>query len=280
MLEVTHNNHSMVNPPKRRRKNNGGSDTRIDRSRSTSRESAGSEGRAASVHSNWKRPQTRTVALDTAKRTMSHRPPPQRVHSGDDDDEDEDEADDDNDEGDDDNDNNNDDEDSQSDGDDSAQNQNQTLMKPNPSNTTYRYGVTTHTRTEANQMVQQRNSEPSTDLQTTHHAPNAIWNDIDNQMQEVKVEKTAVHDFVSNYLFPKLKFVLGAGINLEYSTQPKSICSLVMAGCHQDHSTEGLMWWGTAKKQTINEIKRLRNDASKNLKIAFLGKSTVQSLVT
>jgi hypothetical protein len=91
-------------------------------------------------------------------------------------------------------------------------------------------------------------------------------------MQEVKIEKTAVHDFVTNYLFPWLKFLRGAGVSLEYSTETKSICGLVMAGCHQKHSTEGMRWWGTAKKQTINEIKRLRNNASKNLKISFLGK--------
>jgi hypothetical protein len=107
---------------------------------------------------------------------------------------------------------------------------------------------------------------------TANTAPKAIWSNIDNQMQEVKIEKTAVHDFVSHYLFPKLKFLRGAGVNLEYSTKTNSICGLVMAGCHQEHSTEGMMWWGTAKKQTISEIKRLRNDASKNLKISFLGK--------
>jgi hypothetical protein len=46
-----------------------------------------------------------------------------------------------------------------------------------------------------------------------------------------------------------------------------------MAGCHQLHSSEGMVWWGVARKQTVNEIKRLRNDASKILKTAFLGKN-------
>jgi hypothetical protein len=86
--------------------------------------------------------------------------------------------------------------------------------------------------------------------------------------------KTAVHDFVANYLFPKLKFVRGtAVVNMEYSTDTKSLCALVMARCHQEHSAEGMIWWATAWKQTIQEKKRLRNDASKNLKTAFLGKS-------
>jgi hypothetical protein len=104
--------------------------------------------------------------------------------------------------------------------------------------------------------------------------PLAVWNTIDESMKQVKVEKTAVHDFVANYLFPKLKFVRGtAGVNMEYSTDARSLCALVMAGCHQEHSAEGMIWWASARKQTIQEIKRLRNDASKNLKTTFLGKT-------
>jgi hypothetical protein len=49
-----------------------------------------------------------------------------------------------------------------------------------------------------------------------------------------------------------------------------------MYGCHQEHSPEGMLWWAIAKKQTVNEIKRLRNDASKNLKSAFLGTWIIQ----
>ena len=110
-------------------------------------------------------------------------------------------------------------------------------------------------------------------------APLAVWNTIDESMKEVKVEKTAVHDFIVNYLFPKLKFVRGAAvINMDYSTDKKIICGLVMAGCHQEHSTKGMIWRAIARKQTIQEIKRLQNDASKNLKPAFLGKSVEGSM--
>ena len=149
----------------------------------------------------------------------------------------------------------------------------QVLLKQNQSHNMYNYEMTTSARQSGRMTTLEtqpgRNQHSFT---PSNNAPKAIWNSIENQMKEVKMEKTAVHDFVSNYLFPKLKFLRGAGINLEYSSEAKSICGLVMAGCHQEHSTEGMMWWGTAKKQTINEIKRLRNDASKNLKISFLGK--------
>jgi hypothetical protein len=137
----------------------------------------------------------------------------------------------------------------------------------------YTYQVATTNNTQLN--LQRTDSERPRSSRPTppKPQPNTVWKDIDENMKQVKVEKTAVHDFVSNNLFPKLKFVRGSGVNMDYSTEPRSICSLVMAGCHQIHSSEGMVWWGVARKQTVNEIKRLRNDASKTLKRAFLGKN-------
>ncbi len=51
-----------------------------------------------------------------------------------------------------------------------------------------------------------------TSAQLPTNAPLAIWTKIDKSMKQVKVEKTAVHDFVANYLFPKLKFVRGSKV--------------------------------------------------------------------
>jgi hypothetical protein len=137
----------------------------------------------------------------------------------------------------------------------------------------YTYQVATTNNTQMNLQRTDSDRPRSSRPTPPKPQPNTVWKDIDENMKQVKVEKTAVHDFVSNYLFPKLKFVRGSGVNMDYSTEPRSICSLVMAGCHQIHSSEGMVWWGVARKQTINEIKRLRNDASKTLKRAFLGKN-------
>jgi hypothetical protein len=108
----------------------------------------------------------------------------------------------------------------------------------------------------------------------TQVAPNALWNELDESRKLVKMEKNVMNDYVGHYLFARLKFIRGSGngINLEYSTMKKSICTLVMTGCHQQHLAGGMLWWSVAKKQTINEIKRLRNDATKNMKTLFLGK--------
>ena len=238
--------------------------TTIDRRRSTS--SRGSS-TTSNGSTNWKHAQTHKVAITPtatgAIRKKKKVTPPHSSSSEDEDNNNEDDEERSREE----------DDDTDSDGEGEDEDSAEVVMRQNKSNSTYRYKMTTNAR----------QSGPMTTLETqpgrnqnssipANNAPKAIWNNIENQMQEVKIEKTAVHDFVSNYLFPKLKFLRGAGINLEYSSEAKSICGLVMAGCHQEHSTDGMMWWGTAKKQTINEIKRLRNDASKNLKISFLGK--------
>ena len=140
----------------------------------------------------------------------------------------------------------------------------------------YEYSLaTTPRRQQQVERTDDFNDPNSTQQTVNRESPQALWKTIDESMKQVKVEKTAVHDFVANYLFPKLKFVRGTSVvNMDYSTDTKSLCALVMSGCHQEHSAEGMIWWAIARKQTIQEIKRLRNDASKNLKSAFLGKST------
>ena len=105
-------------------------------------------------------------------------------------------------------------------------------------------------------------------------APNQRWSNIEAQLKMVTFDKTAVHDFVATTIFPKLKFIAGTDITMQYSTDKKTMCTLVMNGCNQEHSKAGMIWWETARKQTIMEIKRLRNDATKNMKAAFIGKST------
>ena len=145
----------------------------------------------------------------------------------------------------------------------------------------YSLPVSSSKRQQEVERTDNREDPSSTQSPVLRETPMALWKTIDDSMKQVKVEKTAVHDFVANYLFPKLKFVRGtAVVNMEYSTDTRSLCALVMAGCHQEHSTEGMIWGATARKQTIQEIKRLRNDASKNLKTAFLGKSTRSSVIT
>jgi hypothetical protein len=103
-------------------------------------------------------------------------------------------------------------------------------------------------------------------------SPSYRWKKIDDQMKQVTIDKTSVAEFVVTCLFPKLKFITGSGINMDYSSDRRSICSLVIMGCNKVHSKEGMIWWETAKKQVTTEIKRLRNDATKSMKFAFLGK--------
>lgn len=104
-------------------------------------------------------------------------------------------------------------------------------------------------------------------------SPNVRWTEIDHQMKKVIIDKTGVAEYVVSTVFPKLKFITGSGMTMDYSTDKRTICSLVLAGCNQVHSKNGIIWWETAKKQVTTEIKRLRNDATKSMKTAFMGKS-------
>jgi hypothetical protein len=103
-------------------------------------------------------------------------------------------------------------------------------------------------------------------------APKLRWNQIEEQLQMEMMDKTAVQYFVMTTLFPKLKFITGSDVTMEYLTADKTVCKLVMTGCNQVHSKAGMVWWETAKKQTMTAIKRQCNDATKNMKSAFMGK--------
>jgi len=146
--------------------------------------------------------------------------------------------------------------------------------KAKQKNRSYTYEV--QTKKQPKQTVARTDvdyEEPAPTVAKDRLRPNAIWGNIDESMKQVRVEKTAVHEFVANSLFPKLKFLRGSNVQMDYSIEKRSICCMVMEGCNQEHSPAGMMWWAIARKQTMTEIKRLRNDASKNLKVAFMGKS-------
>ena len=102
--------------------------------------------------------------------------------------------------------------------------------------------------------------------------PHERWSSIEANLQLATFDKTAVHDFVQASLFPKLKFVAGTDITMQYSTEKRTLCNLVMEGCNKEHSKAGMVWWETAKKQAWTEIRRLRNNATKNMKATFLGR--------
>jgi hypothetical protein len=58
--------------------------------------------------------------------------------------------------------------------------------------------------------------------QITQLTPQQHWSSIDAQLKLVTFNKTAVHDFVSTAIFPKLNFFSGTDITKQYSTEKKS----------------------------------------------------------
>jgi hypothetical protein len=56
----------------------------------------------------------------------------------------------------------------------------------------------------------------------------------------VAFNKAAVHDFLST---AKFKFVSGTDMTMQYLTEKKPLCTLVMEECNQAHSRAGIIWW-------------------------------------
>ena len=74
----------------------------------------------------------------------------------------------------------------------------------------YEYSLTSTARRQQQvERIDDGDDPRSTQQTVNRESPLALWKTIDESMKQVKVEKTAVHDFVANYLFPKLKFVRG-----------------------------------------------------------------------
>jgi hypothetical protein len=59
----------------------------------------------------------------------------------------------------------------------------------------------------------------TTTTSTSHDksTPKYCWTHINKQMKKVMIDKTGMAKFVVTSVFPKLKFITGLGINMDYS---------------------------------------------------------------
>jgi hypothetical protein len=53
--------------------------------------------------------------------------------------------------------------------------------------------------------------------------------------QEVTIDKTGVAEFIVTSVSPKLKFITGSGINMDYSADKQRVCSVILNGCNIVH---------------------------------------------
>ena len=91
---------------------------------------------------------------------------------------------------------------------------------------------------------------------------------------EVNVERqnqTSVTRFIADWIFPHLKFLDGGDYSLDYSTDPKSLCDLVLKRCFRN-TTMSRAWWDEKGKRYVRAaMARLRSDKMQGIKKAFNG---------
>jgi hypothetical protein len=93
----------------------------------------------------------------------------------------------------------------------------------------------TRSSQEGSQEEDTSNTISAPALCGTHLAPSYCWDQINEKLKMATIDKTALHDCVVTFIFPKLKFVTGSGMMMECSTEMRMLCLLEMAGCNQVH---------------------------------------------
>ena len=87
---------------------------------------------------------------------------------------------------------------------------------------------------------------------------------------------SAILAFVSDRLFPHLKFIRDKKAELAYSTAPRTLCHLVVDGTNSMAMPDVERWWnGFCGPLVARTINRLRNDRSQSMKRVFMGKCFV-----
>ena len=107
-------------------------------------------------------------------------------------------------------------------------------------------------------------SSPSTI--TADETPFESDNDIERQHQ------AAVTQFVTQTVFPHLKFLDNDKYSVTYSTDPQSLCQLVATHCFRNR-TMAPSWWEDHGKRIVRAtISRLRSDKMQGIKKALNGR--------
>ena len=88
----------------------------------------------------------------------------------------------------------------------------------------------------------------------------------------VEADRKTVTDFVSDHLYPKVKFVGNKAADLAYNEDKRRICGYVLNGCNMMIHPGRMKWWNTAKKWVNAEIRRLRSASNTAIRNEYFGK--------
>ena len=94
-----------------------------------------------------------------------------------------------------------------------------------------------------------------------------MWGERDVQEKD---SKNVVNLYVTDYIFPKMKFV-HQDLDLDYTERKKSLCRLLIRDCNIGPNVDKRIWWAEANKWVRCRIANLRNDKNTSMKWAFMG---------
>lgn len=93
------------------------------------------------------------------------------------------------------------------------------------------------------------------------------------QQDTGKLVKPVLRTFVTHHIVPHLKFIVNNEVMLAYSEKSKSLCQVILEGCHVTARKES--WWAAARREVVSVVGSHRTNASNQMQTAFRGKSFI-----
>ena len=146
----------------------------------------------------------------------------------------------------------------------------QTSMQQNRTTTTMDFSRTADKdsfRHSVGSVTHTRESQGSTEADPPSHIFMSRSQTTDDRARQMKI---TLQGFVSNSLFPKLKFITDPDVELRYTDDKNSICNLVVRDCNVVGDQQ--LWWASAKNIVRHKISEMRNNKNSAIKTAFFGK--------
>ena len=89
-----------------------------------------------------------------------------------------------------------------------------------------------------------------------------------------ELEKSAITQFLTQNVFPFLKFVGNKSTSLAFSTKSRTLCYQVMNGVNALENGVGhRVWWDLARRHCNQQFNRMRTDRGQAVKNSFNGES-------
>ncbi len=91
-----------------------------------------------------------------------------------------------------------------------------------------------------------------------------------SSIDKARQMRMTIQAFVTNSLFPYLKFITDPDQELRYSDDKNSICGLVLEACNVVGDQQ--QWWASAKNIVRQKLSAMRNNKNSAIKVDFFSK--------